>query len=555
MTKAVKTLLVGLDAACWEYVRPLLSAGQLPAMARLMKEGVSGVLQSTMPALTPVAWSSIATGKNPGQHGFFDMTYRQPNTTNFLPVNANLRAGTPFWKRLNEQGIRVGLMNVPFTYPPDKVKGFVVCGFGTPSNTVPDVMYPMDALGWLEGRFGKYEPAVEGGLLRSGKIDEIFKAERALQSQQVEMALALAEQYAVDVLVINLMLLDHLNHKMPEMAQVEEGIRQMDKDLQRLLDGFAPDVVLAISDHGSRRVKGDFLLHAWLRDNGYLRQVAKPLTEQTASLNWLLYQAGVKSPAFRALWRTLIPQLPDSLTGRFWAWLEKSVPFAREQVLLGDEIDGRSSQVLLGGAYSSVIYWNLAGREPTGIVPPHERPRLTAELREKLLALRDPETGEAVVTAVYTPAELYTGPMDGYAPDLILDTYQSGWNILSSLKRGGQAEKVTGRYFVSNSQDFGHHSRNGIYIFQGAPFPKGQNGPQGHVMDIPATLLQLYDVPLPQDWDGRCLTDTFTPDFVAAHPPQTQPGDAPSEVSRSATYTAEETDQLVDHLRALGYMD
>jgi len=155
-----KTLLVGLDAACWEYLDPLLKSGRLPTLQRLMNTGVSGILHSTIPARTPTAWGSIVTGKNPSKHGIFDMLWRRPGTYEFIMTNARVRSGTPFWKRLNECGLRVGLVNVPFSYPPNHVDGFVVCGFGTP-NSVANITYPADVQDWINENFGDYQPWLE----------------------------------------------------------------------------------------------------------------------------------------------------------------------------------------------------------------------------------------------------------------------------------------------------------------------------------------------------------------------------------------------------------
>lgn len=155
-----KTLVVGLDAACWDYLNPLLKVGKLPTLQRLIDTGTWGTLHSTMPAHTPTAWASIITGKNPGKRGVYDHLWRRPGSYDFVPTNARVRMGTPFWKRLNEYCVRVGLVNVPHTHPPDPVDGFVVGGFW-PTSSAPDIVYPSDVLEWISERFGRYEPAVK----------------------------------------------------------------------------------------------------------------------------------------------------------------------------------------------------------------------------------------------------------------------------------------------------------------------------------------------------------------------------------------------------------
>lgn len=557
-----KTLLVGFDAANWEYLNPLLEAGELPNLEKLMGRGAWGTLYSTMPALTPVAWSSIATGKNPGKHGIFDMTYRRPDRYEFLPVNAKMRVGTPFWTRLNEAGLKVGLVNVPFTYPPDEVDGFVICGFGTPESA-PDLIYPPQAKDLIVSKFGQYTPVVSAEMLMSQQPDLILQAERELQDKHIRMGLMLADQYRVDVLVINLMLLDHLNHKMPEMPEVNEAIRQLDRDLKLLMDGFEPDNVMVISDHGSRRVQGDFFLHAWLRDEGYAVQKKRPSADTDNALNWTLIQwlqeqqgwSGTPEKVTRRLLRSVVPHLPASLNDKFWHKVAETVPFAREQAVFSEVVDGSVSRLLLGGSYSSILYFNKAGREPQGVVTEAGETALRDELIQKLMQLKDPATGELLFEAVFSPQDLYMGDMMPFAPDLIIDSYNSDWNIMSSFKRGVTAERAEHKYFIENSTDFGHHSRDGIFVYAGAPFKAGQVDEEAKVLDIPATLLHVHGVAIPEDWDGRSQQTSLTAEFLAENPVQQQAGDSVTFIARDAFYSDEETDEIFAHLRALGYVD
>jgi hypothetical protein len=171
-----KTLLIGLDAACWDYLDPLLQADRLPALRKIIDAGNGGILKSTLPAMTPTAWSTLITGKNPGKHGVFEMMWRKPGGYDFVPTSAGSRQGTPFWKYLNDAGIRVGLVNIPFTHPPTPVDGFMLCGFGAPE-TARDLTWPPEALEWVDNGAEPYRPAVSTELLRSGRPEKILEAE------------------------------------------------------------------------------------------------------------------------------------------------------------------------------------------------------------------------------------------------------------------------------------------------------------------------------------------------------------------------------------------
>jgi predicted AlkP superfamily phosphohydrolase/phosphomutase len=220
-----KTLLIGLDAACWDYLDPLLQADRLPALRKIIDAGNGGILKSTLPAMTPTAWSTLITGKNPGKHGVFEMMWRKPGGYDFVPTSAGSRQGTPFWKYLNDAGIRVGLVNIPFTHPPTPVDGFMLCGFGAPE-TARDLTWPPEALEWVDNGAEPYRPAVSTELLRSGRPEKILEAEVRHQAHVIEIGLALAEKRPVDVLAINFMLTDHANHKMPRADLLDEAGRR-----------------------------------------------------------------------------------------------------------------------------------------------------------------------------------------------------------------------------------------------------------------------------------------------------------------------------------------
>src|SRR3990172_13336252 len=119
-----KMLIVGWDGATFDIIKPLVDKGKLPNIATLMRSGVWGRLDSTIPPLTPVAWTSMSTGVNPGKHGIYDaMIYNQENHKVSF-VNATLRKVKPIWSILSERNKNVGVINVPMTYPPDEVNGF-----------------------------------------------------------------------------------------------------------------------------------------------------------------------------------------------------------------------------------------------------------------------------------------------------------------------------------------------------------------------------------------------------------------------------------------------
>ncbi len=556
-----RTLLVGLDSADWRFLQPLLDRGDLPVLQSLVEAGVSGRLQSTMPPWTPAAWASISTGTNPGKHGVYDFLRVDAATNDRTVLHAGHRDGRPFWAYLNDAGLRVGLVNIPFTYPPEPLEGFVLVGFGTPEEAAA-LTYPQEALESLQQAVGPYRPVVPASLLKSGDEAAILMAERRHQSQQVEAACLLSQRHNVDILVINLMLLDHVNHKAASMDIVEEAIRAMDDHLGRLVKGFEPDNVLVISDHGARRLRGSFLLHAWLMDHGY--KVARPRTpgQRQEALNWLLTRwlqdLGLRSGLVEKVARRSLVALMRRMNGpglaRLWGSLERSYPFSKDYLRWSEGVDPRRTPLVPGSTYSGLLYFNLQGKGPEGWMSPWEAEDLGARLARDLAEVRDPETGEPIVSQVYTKDSLYHGPHAAGGPDLILDPYGGPWNVQGDYYPL-RARRLHGKYLLANSTEFGGHRREGIFVFAGDPFRHGEVGTESTVMDVPATLLYLHGVPIPDDFDGRPLLETFTETFVSIHPVEHQAPVSHERAVSDIAYSQEEARELTEHLRALGYLD
>lgn len=144
--KFTKVVVVGLDGLEPTIVDSLLAAGSLPNLARLRERGSYSRVGTTTPAQTPVAWSSLATGTNPGGHGIFDFLRRDPSTylpdlslnryerkNAFTPPRAvNLRRGTAIWDLLDRAGLPSTILRFPCTYPASPTRGRMLAGLGVP---------------------------------------------------------------------------------------------------------------------------------------------------------------------------------------------------------------------------------------------------------------------------------------------------------------------------------------------------------------------------------------------------------------------------------------
>ncbi len=144
-----KVFVVGLDGASWKHVQILLGRGDLPNMARLVREGVSGPLASFLPCKSPALWTSVATGKNVDKHGIG--AHASDKGGNLVRIGVEGRTARAFWNILGDRGFGVGIVNWWVTTPPEKVNGFMVSDSwrtATPDTPGP-LTYPPDLLGIL----------------------------------------------------------------------------------------------------------------------------------------------------------------------------------------------------------------------------------------------------------------------------------------------------------------------------------------------------------------------------------------------------------------------
>src|SRR5260370_23370403 len=107
----------------------------MPRLSLFIDEGVRGLLETSIPPITPTAWVSWMTGKNPGKHGVFEFLIRQKgaNTLPDMPVSSRSRDGLPFWDILVKLGKLSIVTNVPCTYPPTILNGLMISDFLTPT--------------------------------------------------------------------------------------------------------------------------------------------------------------------------------------------------------------------------------------------------------------------------------------------------------------------------------------------------------------------------------------------------------------------------------------
>lgn len=122
-----KNLIIGLDGVPYSLLDNLISSGLMPNLKQIIDKGSFTHGVSTLPEISSVAWSSIITGKNPGEHGIFGFTDFVPGTYNIKFPNFRDLQSKPFWEIHNER--KSIIVNVPSTFPAYKSSGYLISGF------------------------------------------------------------------------------------------------------------------------------------------------------------------------------------------------------------------------------------------------------------------------------------------------------------------------------------------------------------------------------------------------------------------------------------------
>jgi predicted AlkP superfamily phosphohydrolase/phosphomutase len=129
-----RLLIIGLDCATWNVLTPMIEAGELPTMAKLVREGSSGILKSGTPIQSPQMWTTIATGEVPERHGIEHFVVEVPGTDHQAPVSGNMRKVKAFWNILSERGVSVGVVGWWPSWPAEQVDGFMISDRAWPIN-------------------------------------------------------------------------------------------------------------------------------------------------------------------------------------------------------------------------------------------------------------------------------------------------------------------------------------------------------------------------------------------------------------------------------------
>ena len=438
-TKKKRVLVIGLDGVPYTFLTNPRNAGKFPRMQALFQQGAFQRMRSVIPTISSVAWSSFMTGTNPAKHNIYGFIDRKPNPFEpFIPTATNMKSKT-LWQILSQAKKRVVVINVPVTYPPKPVNGILIgCFLATnldkaayPASIVPklkELGYVIDADAWLA---------------REDRRKFLAELHVALD-RRVATARYFLEHEKWDYFQVHIMETDRINHfywddwenDSPEFGQ--EFVRyyqKIDDYVGKIHDQFVeqnPEVeFILLSDHGFCSIKQEVYVNQWLQEKGLLKfTIEKPASLKEMHPDTTAY--------------SLIP--------------------------------GR-------------IFLNMRGREFCGRIEPGKAYEETRQqLAKSLMEMKDPATGEPILSNVVTREEIYHGPYFDQAADLVA-VPRDGYDLKGDIGR----PSLTGRSALTGM----HTYDDAFFYLKGKKV--SETGFDIHA--LAPTILNLMDVPIPEDMD------------------------------------------------------
>ncbi|RYJ13704.1 phosphodiesterase [Halogeometricum borinquense] len=535
----MRTLLVGLDAACLPVLEPLFETDAVPNLEAIFDEGVSGPLRSQVPPWTASAWPSLYTGKNPGKHGVFDFLSFDGYDWDVVN-NSDIKART-IWDYLDENGLTSVIVNAPVTDPPREISGAIIPGYLAPNEPK---CQPEGILEDIRESVGEYRVYAERET--DDRVDEEAKFEEYVRLTHLrgETFRYLTDRFDPDFGFVQFQKTDAVFHDFPgEMDKVRAVYEAVDEEIGAILEQFDPEVVVVASDHGMGEYDG-----YEVRVNEILKQedLVETTTDGRGVPSWfqlkdeeLVGGENDSSSDSKSLERLAALAAKGGLTyQRGKAILDKLglAEFVGKHVPIGavfaasESVSFETSKAYLRSGSELGVRLNVEGREPNGVVPEGEYESVRDEVIEILTALTDPE-GRPVFDEVVPRTAYIDGPFAEEAVDVLCIPREFENSL--SVHVGD----------VFSTPEPWNHKLDGVIAVAGKGVDSDANISEAHLFDVAPTVLSTFSVAPDTAMDGETLSAVNPVD------PKSYPEFEISERSKT------EDEEVAQRLEDLGYLE
>lgn len=456
----MKICVLGLDCCAPDVV---FKDERLTNIRRLMEAGTYGRLESVVPPITVPAWMCMTTSQDPGTLGVYGFRNRTDHSYAGLGIanSASIRE-LAIWDQLAREGKKSIIVGVPPGYPPRRINGISVGCFLTPDTTKDTFTHPPEIGKKLNEICGGEYPVDVKGFRTDKKEwlrDEIFEMSR----KQWDCVRWLISNHEWDYFHFVDIGLDRAHHGFwnyfdkqhvlyqpgnPFESVIPDYYAFIDQQIGSVLEMLDNDtVVLVVSDHGAQRLDGGFVVNEWLVNEGLL----------------------------------VLDEYPKEVT-----------PFGKLKV------NWAKTKVWSEGGYYARVFFNVQGREPSGVIPAAEYEKFQDEMKTKFEGLKD-DKGRPLNSLVFKPKQIYNN-VKNVAPDLIVHFGGLYWRSI-----GGVGYKQVHVQENDTGPDACNHAQFGMFLLASPNCPLRGQYQGAKLLDIAPTLLDLAGYEIPTSMQGRSL--------------------------------------------------
>jgi len=499
----MRTVVIGLDGANWSLIEHWIESGDLPNLKYLRENGSWGVSKSQLPAVTCPNWKCYSTGKNPAKLGVFWWQRVDCERKKLVGYNSKSFDSLEIFDYISRAGFRVGVINMPTTYPPKEVNGFMISG--APDSGYTNYTYPKSLEKELKERYD-YRVYPKVHISNRSDIEEYFDEILSV----IDLRFKVAKDFLkyVDFLHVSIFYINVLHHFFFDEDYVREAWKLIDSRIGNFIDNDEVSYIFLMSDHGTNEIYETFFVNTWLEKEGYLK-TRKPLTKNLAKFG-ITKQNLVRITNKIGLTNLIKRMLPEEII--------RSVPSedgtASGTRILDTHIDWEKSKAVAVG--QGLIYL-LVDRDSD------EYEKLREEIVFKLSRVKTPN-GYKVTKKIYKKEEVYKGKYLDIAPDIV---YEEGDHVYTSSGIG--KDKI---FDTANNKWRAENNRDGIFLAYGENIKRGKKLEGVEIIDIAPTILYLLGIPVPKDMDGKVLIEIFEDELKAREVTYTEAFDEKEKISR-----------------------
>ncbi|MFZ3136298.1 MAG: alkaline phosphatase family protein [Thermodesulfovibrionales bacterium] len=484
-----KVVAIGIDGGEMSIFHTMINKGLMPNLATIIKNNFVANIDTSVKA-SGQGWASFITCKSPEKHNVYYWTLYK------TMVNSDFIKDKFLWEILGENGIRSCVINMSYTYPPRSFNGFMLSGLGSDlsESMKLQISYPASLLTEIVNKTGDY---ILAGDYKDGSIHDHMQMLTKLirmTEYRTKACKYIMETYSPDFLLVVYRGADLIQHSYwnllnPEFKASEGGkqlqkvidsyYKQLDKSIGQLWHKYDNSISMILSDHGFGPVKAIVYLNHYLEEKGIL------LREQSKEDSRRISFSGVIKAPLKFIYNKSLKN---------YDFFRKLNRIRKE--MLGVDLPINKIESL---AYSDVLNGvNMNRKSPSFGNADKLRHKIMTLLKE----LKDPHTNQNIMEKVYFKENSHARN-SAEAPDIIFEANES---YLVTYEMLSDSRNIF-RYMDKEETAFftGSHRRAGIFIIDTSSLNHQIERKDIDITDVSATILDLFDVPIPADIDGKVI--------------------------------------------------